>query len=250
MNPHSKRPVSLASAFSTFWSNRRLVRDLTWREISGRYDRPVKTYSSRMFVCLAFALIANVQADVLVVDEALAVGDVFFAQKCMRFLRQFQDAGGTLVFVSHSSAAVLSLCRRAIWLEMGRVVMDGSAKEVCEAYQARSYGMQVAGRAADPGIGHEATMPVAEITDSNSIRVFRFNAAAASFGDGRARISSVVLVSRDGRPLFQIQGGDNVRLRVEAEVHADLDSPVVGFFLKDDRIGDQHDFYWPGGLAV
>lgn len=229
-----------------FWSNRRLVRDLTWREISGRYDRPVKTYSSGMFVRLAFAVIANVQADVLVVDEALAGGDVFFAQKCMRFLRKFLDAGGTLVFVRASSAAVLSL----IWLEMGKVVMGGSAKEVCEAYQARSYGMQVAGRVADPGIGHEATIPVAEITDSNSNRVFRFNVAVASFGDGRARSSSVVLVSRDGRPLFQIQGGDNVRLRVETEVYTDLDSPVAGSFLKDDRIGDQHDFYWPGGLAV
>ena len=161
-------------------------------------DQPVKTYSSGMYVRLAFAVIANVDADVLVVDEALAVGDVFFAQKCMRFLRQFQEGGGTLVFVSHSSAAVVNLCRRAIWLEKGQVVMDGPAKDVSEAYHAKSYGMDVAARAADDDAGHE-DVAEEEITDASTMKVFRFNPGAAAFGDGRARITSVALLAADGQ---------------------------------------------------
>lgn len=205
-------------------------------------DQPVKTYSSGMYVRLAFAVIANVDADVLVVDEALAVGDVFFAQKCMRFLREFQERGGTLVFVSHSSAAVVNLCRRAIWLEKGRVVMDGPAKEVSEAYHAKSYGQQVAARAADDDAGHEDVDVDAgpEVTDTSIMRVFRFNPRAAAFGDGRARIVSVVLAGADGRALARVEGGEQVRLRVEAEAGDELHSPVVGFFLKD-KLG-QHLF--------
>jgi lipopolysaccharide transport system ATP-binding protein len=195
-------------------------------------DQPVKTYSSGMYVRLAFAVIANVDADVLVVDEALAVGDVFFAQKCMRFLRRFQEGGGTLVFVSHSSAAVVNLCRRAIWLEKGRVVMDGPAKDVSEAYHAKSYGMDVAARAADDDAGHE-DVAVEEVTDASSMKVFRFNPGAAAFGDGRARVTSVALLAADGRRLARVEGGEQVRLRVEAVAAADLASPVVGFFLKD-----------------
>ncbi|HEX4854983.1 ABC transporter ATP-binding protein [Arenimonas sp.] len=195
-------------------------------------DQPVKTYSSGMYVRLAFAVIANVDADVLVVDEALAVGDVFFAQKCMRFLRQFQEGGGTLVFVSHSSAAVVNLCRRAIWLEKGHVVMDGPAKDVSEAYHAKSYGMDVAARAADDDAGHEDVAD-AEITDASTMKVFRFNPGAAAFGDGRARITSVALLAADGRRLSRVEGGEQVRLQVDAVANDDLASPVVGFFLKD-----------------
>lgn len=203
----------------------------SFADIGEFIDQPVKTYSSGMYVRLAFAVIAHVDADVLVVDEALSVGDVFFAQKCMRFLRSFQERGGTLVFVSHSSAAVLNLCQRAIWLEAGNVVMDGPAKDVSEAYHARSYGMKVASRAENSGTDMDGENQ--EITDACSMRVFRFNPGAAAFGDGRARISSIVLAGRDGHQLSTIEGGESVRLVVEASVHADIESPVIGFFFKD-----------------
>jgi len=212
-------------------------------DIGDFMDQPVKTYSSGMYVRLAFSVIANVDADVLVVDEALAVGDVFFAQKCMRFLREFQERGGTLVFVSHSSAAVVNLCRRAIWLEKGRVVMDGPAKEVSEAYHAKVYGMEVRRGPADPGDsgadddvaseGHEAPS-----FDSSVVRVFKFGTPGLGFGDGRARIASVALVGSDGAPATRVAGGELVRLVVDVEALAAIDSPIVGFFLKD-RLGQQ-----------
>ncbi|REN14078.1 ABC transporter ATP-binding protein, partial [Mycobacterium tuberculosis] len=77
-----------------------------------------------MFVRLAFAVIAHVDADILVIDEALSVGDAFFVQKCMRFLRTFMQ-NGTVVFVSHDTAAVINLCDRVVWLSHGKVVADG-----------------------------------------------------------------------------------------------------------------------------
>lgn len=102
-------------------------------DIGDHIYQPVKTYSSGMYVRLAFAVIAHVDADVLVVDEALAVGDAVFTQKCMRFIRKFKD-NGTLIFVSHDMGSVLNLCERAIWLDSGHVRRQGSAKDISEAY--------------------------------------------------------------------------------------------------------------------
>src|ERR1700690_4078148 len=96
-------------------------------------EQPVKTYSSGMYLRLAFAVIAHVDADILVVDEALAVGDAVFTQKCMRFIRDFQK-NGSLIFVSHDIAAVQNLCKSTLWLGHGHVQQIGSSKEVAEAY--------------------------------------------------------------------------------------------------------------------
>jgi lipopolysaccharide transport system ATP-binding protein len=122
------------------------VLGLTHQEISKRFDaivafadignfieQPVKTYSSGMTLRLAFAVIAHVNADVLIIDEALAVGDAVFSQKCMRFIREFQKEN-TVLFVSHDTGSVLNLCQRAVWLDKGEVRLVGSAKAVAEAY--------------------------------------------------------------------------------------------------------------------
>ena len=127
------------------WMNAAIL-GLSEKEIAERYDdivafaeigdfieQPVKSYSSGMVVWLAFSVIAHVDADVLIIDEALAVGDALFTQKCMRFLRNFM-ANHTVLFVSHDIAAVNSLCQRAILLSDGKMHMIGSAKEVTEKY--------------------------------------------------------------------------------------------------------------------
>jgi lipopolysaccharide transport system ATP-binding protein len=117
---------------------------LEFADIGEFIDQPVKTYSSGMAVRLAFAVAAHVRADILIIDEALAVGDVFFVQKCMRFLRKFQEYG-TLFFVSHDTAAVINLCDRVLWLEQGKLREAGSAKEVCEHYLAQLFQAQAPG---------------------------------------------------------------------------------------------------------
>jgi lipopolysaccharide transport system ATP-binding protein len=90
-------------------------------------EHPIKTYSTGMYTRLAFAVIAHVRAEILVIDEALAVGDAFFVQKCMRFLRKFQETG-TVLFVSHDTGAVTNLCDRAVWLDHGKVLAGRNRK--------------------------------------------------------------------------------------------------------------------------
>jgi lipopolysaccharide transport system ATP-binding protein len=224
-------------------------------EIGDFIERPVKTYSSGMYVRLAFAVIAHADADILVIDEALSVGDVFFSQKCMRFLRDFQTHG-TVLFVSHSAAAVVNLCDRAIWLDKGHMVMDGPAKAVCEAYHASTYGAEptqaargVAPAGAPATAGGASDVDDARL-DASRIRVFAFDPGRAGFGDGRAVVRAVRCEGSDGRVLQQVEGGEVVRLVVEAEALEALDSVIVGFFVKD-RLG-QHLFgknTWRDGAA-
>ncbi|MBN2447272.1 MAG: ABC transporter ATP-binding protein [Phycisphaerae bacterium] len=126
---------------------------LSGRELEQRYERiaafadigdflnqPVKTYSSGMTVRLAFAVAAHVDADILIVDEALAVGDEGFQRKCYGWLERFQEGGGTLLFVTHGTQTVVNLCDRALLLDAGTVLAHGAAKPVTDVYQKMLYG--------------------------------------------------------------------------------------------------------------
>lgn len=215
-------------------------------DIGDFVEQPVKSYSSGMTLRLAFAVIAHVDADILVVDEALAVGDAFFTQKCMRFLRDFMKTG-TVLFVSHDTASIKSLCSRAVWLERGEVVLEGSAKEVCERYLEGFYeskqGSGSSTRLKDSSIQDE---PVPEKDQRlafinhtnlrNDIEIFKFDPEASSFGLGGARIVNVTLLDRDNKRLTWIVGGEQVTLQIDIDVMEDLQSPIVGFFVKD-RLG-------------
>jgi lipopolysaccharide transport system ATP-binding protein len=232
---------------------------VAFADIGDFIDQPVKTYSSGMYVRLAFAVIAHADADILVIDEALSVGDVFFGQKCMRFLRDFQEHG-TVLFVSHDAGAVINLCDRVVWMDDGRVAMDGPAKTVCEAYLASTYGHRpnriVAPEAETTTTSSDAMADAEEAErdggianerqdfdptlDQSRIRVFRFDPERAGFGDGGATISSVRIESGDGRSLAQVAGGEIVRVVVQARAHRDIQQPIIGFLLKD-RLG-QHLF--------
>lgn len=98
-------------------------------------DAPIRTYSSGMISRLGFAVASHVDAEILIVDESLAVGDYAFVQKCFAFIRRFQTRGGTILFVSHSAASITTIATRCIWLDQGVVKMDGDPKEVIAAYQ-------------------------------------------------------------------------------------------------------------------
>ncbi len=109
---------------------------LAFADIGDFIDQPVKTYSSGMFVRLAFAVAVCVNPDILIVDEALAVGDVYFQQKCYERLRQLKDLGTTILFVSHDSTSVYKLCTRALLLESGKLILDNQPKQVIDLYEA------------------------------------------------------------------------------------------------------------------
>lgn len=100
-------------------------------------DEPLRTYSSGMMLRLAFSVAINVDPDILIIDEVLAVGDQAFQAKCFEKILEHKRAGKTLVFVSHVSAVTLTLCERALWLDAGELIMDGAAQEVFDAYAGR-----------------------------------------------------------------------------------------------------------------
>lgn len=224
----------------------RLPDILAFADIGAFAQQPVRTYSSGMLVRLAFAVLAHVDADILLIDEALAVGDVFFAQKCMRFLREFQQRG-TLLLVSHDTAAVNALCARALWLEQGRLRMDGPAREVGEAYLES----QIAAREGVPEDRPRLAVTSAHVALErdvredlllrsalrNDIQVPVFDPARdVGFGEGSARLCDVALRDAQGRRLATVVGGELVTLDIVAEALAPLPSPIVGFYLKD-RLG-------------
>jgi ABC-type polysaccharide/polyol phosphate transport system, ATPase component len=212
-------------------------------DIGNYIDQPVKTYSSGMYVRLAFAVIAHVNADILIIDEALAVGDAFFTQKCMRFLREFQKTG-TLLFVSHDTRSVIGLCSRAIWIEKGLVIEDGPPKEVCERYleafyeakQGKSSTTKFRRTSPPPALEDMKDQRIDFINNSglrNDLHIFKFNLEGNSFGKGGAQITNVLLLDKNENPLSWIVGGETVMLRVVAEAYQDITSPIIGFLVKD-----------------
>lgn len=108
---------------------------IAFSELAEVIDQPFRTYSSGMQARLTFATAMSVEPDILIIDEALAVGDAAFAAKCVRRIREICDGGSAALFVSHSTYTVMQLCSRAIWLDKGRIVQDGSAIDVTRAYE-------------------------------------------------------------------------------------------------------------------
>jgi lipopolysaccharide transport system ATP-binding protein len=233
----------------------RLQSILNFADIGAFIDQPVRSYSSGMVVRLAFSVIAHVDADILIVDEALSVGDAFFSQKCMRFLREFQK-NGTLLFVSHDAAAVTSLCERAIWLDAGELRLEGDSKAVVEMYMAQQHakgrealvGESIAVRDAASARGSAVTDEerdcrsalIAENGLATRFTVFHFDPASTGieFGTGAATIQRVDLFDDELRALAVVQGGEIVRLRLVVEMVADLEGLIFGFYLKD-RLGQR-----------
>ena len=225
---------------------------VTFADIGEFIEQPVKTYSSGMMVRLAFAVIAHVDADILVIDEALSVGDAFFTQKCMRFLRQFM-AHGTVLFVSHDTAAIKNFCNRAIWIESGQVLQEGKPKDVCEQYlqayyeaeQGKSSSTKL--KAGSGKADAKGSTPAAPVKDQrlafmnasnlrNDLQIFTFNPDSPGFGKGGAEICSVQLLDEHEQTLAWIVGGEKVALRIKVQAHQALAAPIIGFSVKD-RLG-------------
>jgi lipopolysaccharide transport system ATP-binding protein len=219
--------------------------DITnFADIGDFIDQPVKTYSSGMMVRLAFAVIAHVDADILIIDEALAVGDAFFTQKCMRFLREFMKTK-TVLFVSHDTAAIKNLCSFAIWLEKGEVIQQGNPKDVCDYYLREFYESQQ-GKSKVTSVVKKRTEALAEKKDQrshfinmsnlrNDLRVFEFN-PSVFFGKAGAQIIHVEFLDINEDVLAWIVGGEKVTLRITAVAHEALHAPIIGFSVKD-RLG-------------
>ncbi len=192
---------------------------VAFAEIGDALMQPVRVYSSGMMVRLAFATATAVRPDVLIVDEALAVGDAYFQHKCFRRIREFREQGVTLLFVSHDPMAVKSLCNRALLIEGGHVAMDGDPIQVLDYYNALLALEE--GRAADHSQLIEAT------PSTRGVRS----------GTGEVKIRSVHLL-RDGQDTQQVFEGEALDLVIEIAIQQDLPDLTVGILLRD-RLGNE-----------
>lgn len=180
----------------------------TFAEIGEFIDRPLRTYSSGMQVRLAFSVATAIRPDILIVDEALSVGDAYFQHKSFARIREFRAAGTTLLFVSHSAAIVKSLCDRAVLLENGRIIRDAAPDRVIDDYHAR----------------------IADHAVENAIVEGRGGDVRS--GDRRAAIEEIALL-RNEAPTLVVRSGERATLRVRWRAIAPLDDVTVGFIIRD-----------------
>ncbi len=186
-------------------------------EIGAYIDEPVRTYSSGMQVRLAFSVATAVRPDVLIVDEALAVGDVYFQHKCFSRIRAFRQEGTTLMFVSHDPGAIKSLCDRAVLLDGGAIVADDAPDQVLDLYNALVAERENRGFTA-------AAAPVGQPK------------VGVRSGDGRARLLEVNLHNSAG-PARVFQVGEALFLRIGLQKNAPVPDLTVGFLIRD-RLGN------------
>lgn len=168
-------------------------------------DQPVKNYSSGMYVRLGFSIAINVDPDILLVDEVLAVGDAVFQRRCNEKFADFRRAGKTVVIVSHAADAMRTMCDKVAWLQDGRVVSEGRPEEIVDHYVDE---------------GHEDRVEVAaEVAESR-------------WGSGEARLTGVHLLDRAGHPVTHVKTGDPVVMRLEYDAPTAVPKPVFGLAIE------------------
>jgi lipopolysaccharide transport system ATP-binding protein len=184
------------------------------------FDQPVKQYSSGMLVRVAFAVQAQVNPDILIVDEALAVGDAVFQHKCARRINELRERGTTLLFVSHDPSAVATFCDRGLLLHQGEQIAIGSAKEIVELYLARNKQELYVSGNLDALVQSDSNsfLDQVPITLGNGIFEMDLKSFSARIGTGDAQITKVSILDSDGRePMKRIQSGQTFRIRSRIE---------------------------------
>lgn len=203
--------------FSRKEIDRRLPEIESFAEIGVFIDQPVKTYSSGMFVRLAFSAAICIDPDFLVIDEALAVGDAYFQHKCMKHLRRFREKGMTTLFVSHDPGAVKALCNRAILLDRGIVIMDDTPDKALDYYNAL-----IAKKEKDLEILQQE---------------FSGGHVQTRSGSHEAQITSVEMTNGQSKPARAFQVGEGAHIVCDARFHKEIDSPTFGILIRD-RLGN------------
>jgi len=185
-------------------------------EVGGYFDQPVRVYSSGMQMRVAFAVVTAFRPDILIIDEALSVGDTYFQHKSMERIRQFRREGTALILVSHDKTAVQAICDRVILLDGGVVAKDGAPGEVMDYYNAL-----IASRVGEAPIEQVAL-------ETGEVRTIS--------GTGEATIKTVELFDGHGRPTESVEVGAPLELRVTASIHEPVPRLVFGYAIKN-RMG-------------
>lgn len=205
-------------------------------------DRPVKTYSTGMVVRLAFAVAIHMDPVVLIVDEALSVGDMFFQQRCMRKIHALKAQGVTILFVSHDLAAVRALADQTIWMEHGAMKMIGPTDEVTSKYLAAMVTKgsldMVDERPIGTALGGSSDLDLSqEALDRIPSLILDMPNVDHRYGNGKARILGIGIFNREGRQVVSAAQGDRLCIRISLEFFEEVTEPNVGFMVRN-RLGE------------
>lgn len=206
----------------------RLTDILDFAELGSFIDQPVKTYSSGMFMRLGFSVAIHLDPEILLIDEALAVGDLLFQHRCISRIRQLREEGKTILFVSHDLQAITRFCDEALLLDGGRKVAEGAPADIVQQYQEMIF------RRERRRAGQQEYL--ATPSDGSLAPVNTIPHIHRRYGDGKARIIGIIVTDRQGRVVNEVSSGEELELRITAKFNEDVESPILGFTVRD-RLG-------------
>lgn len=218
--------------FSKEEMDKKLQDIIDFADIGEHIYQPVKTYSSGMFARLAFSVAISVDPDILIVDEALSVGDVFFQNKCYRRFEEFRDKGKTILFVTHDMGSVIRYCNRCVLLNAGKKVGEGKPQEMVDLYKRIMVGQW--------NENEEKNSTIANSIDSTNVNVNRLwkeqistNPDMEVYGDGRAEIIDFGIFSDSGNIGNNVYKGDYYTVKMKVRINDDNLNPIFAFKLRD-----------------
>lgn len=209
---------------------------LDFADIGDFVNQPVKTYSSGMFVRLAFSLAVSVEPEIMIVDEALSVGDAFFQAKCFNKLEEIKERGTTILFVSHDMISVKRLCKRAIWIEKGHLKMDGPAAEVCESYL--SMQIEENNRQKEQLVELIANDNVVDVVQTTGKAIFHrveFSDKSQITESGKAKIESFFIRDRNQNEVTVLKPYEEYTYCIVGTVKEPIKNALFGFEMENTK---------------
>lgn len=208
---------------------------ISFADIGDYINQPVKSYSSGMFVRLAFAVAINIDPEILIVDEALSVGDVFFQSKCYRKFEEFRRAGKTILFVSHDLSAISRYCDRAILLNQGDLIYDGTPKEAIDLYKKVLVGQYEEKPAEQPEAADGEKREIQGIGSGSDLWKSRYpvNPSLVEYGEKNGEIVDYALLDENGLMTSNFLKGTVFTVRMKIRAHADILEPIFAFTIKN-----------------
>lgn len=209
----------------------RLEDILAFADIGDFVHQPVKTYSSGMFVRLAFAVAINIEPEILIIDEALSVGDIFFQAKCFRKIEEFKNSGKTILFVSHSMGSIQKYCDRAVLLNKGRQIIDTTPKAAIDLFNKMTV-MEEKGGEPEKSTDGRTEPGTAGESECWKQRM-NVNPKAVEYGNEEALIVDYCLYNEKGEITNTIHKGEEFTVKMKVHFNKDIQEPIFAFTVKD-----------------
>lgn len=203
---------------------------IRFADIGDFIHQPVKTYSSGMFVRLAFAVATNIKPDILIVDEALSVGDINFQMKSINKIKELISQGTTVLFVSHDIITIKTLCNKALYLDKGKMITYGDSGEVCDLYLSNQN--KKTGLITKAISKEEMTKRIDKLDDLEN-KEFMSKANEVREGNGKAIIKNIIVEDEHGNRKLEFYYKEKITIKIFFEVQEDIESIVIAFYLRN-----------------